>query len=64
MDTNLQRLLDLAKQHKITPAEHDAQVRSFTYSNTHLENESITRGDVDKAVTALGGTELPWEAIK
>ena len=64
MDTNLQYLLDLAKQHTITPAEHDAQVRSFTYGNTHLENETITREDVDKAVTALSGADFPWEVTK
>lgn len=53
MDQNLQRLIDLARKHKITPEEHQAQVRSFTYGNTHLENSSITREEVDIAVTSL-----------
>jgi hypothetical protein len=54
MDQNLQKLIELARKHKITPEEHQAQVRSFTYGNTHLENSSITREEVDIAVTSLG----------
>jgi len=61
---DLQHLIDLARQHKITEQERDAQVRSFTYGNTHLENASITRADVDKAVDALKTSELPWEETK
>jgi len=53
MDANLQRLIELARQHKITPEEHDAQVRSFAYGNSHFENEAITRQDIDRAVDAL-----------
>lgn len=62
MENSLQNLIDLARQHKITPAEQAAQVRSFTYGNTHLENDTITREEVDKAVSSLSGSELPWEA--
>jgi hypothetical protein len=58
MDPNLQKLIDLAREHKITPEEHKAQVRSFTYGNTHLENESITREEVDATVTSLGPQAL------
>ena len=61
---DLQHLIDLAKKHKITEQERDAQIRSFTYGNTRLENESITRADVDKAVDSLKSSELPWEAKK
>jgi len=64
MDENLQYLIDLAREHKITPEEHEAQVRSFTYGNTHLENESITRAGVDKAVASLKGVELPWNVTE
>ena len=58
---DLQYLIDLAREHEITPAERDAQIRSFTYGNTHIENESITRADVDQAVDSLEGVELPWK---
>lgn len=53
MDTNLQQLIDLAKQHTVTPAEREAQVRSFAYGNIHIENESITKADIDRAMTTL-----------
>jgi hypothetical protein len=59
MDQNLQKLIDLARKHKITPEEHQAQVRSFTYGNTHLENASITREEVDTAVDSLNRQAVP-----
>lgn len=52
MDQKLERLIELARKHKITPSEQEAQIRSFTYGNTHLENDAITREDVDKAVSS------------
>jgi hypothetical protein len=58
MDPNLQQLIDLARKHKITPEEHQAQVRSFTYGNTHLENDEITREEVDATVRSLADSEL------
>jgi hypothetical protein len=61
---DLEYLIEQAKRHPFTDAERDAQIRSFTYGNTHLENDSITRADVDKAVDALKSAELPWEATK
>ena len=61
MNLDLEYLIEQARGHKITPEEHAAQVRSFTYGNTHLENESITRADVEKAVNALTRIDLPWE---
>jgi hypothetical protein len=53
MDKKLQYLIELARKHSITPAEHEAQVRSFAYGNTRLENEAITKADIDRAMTAL-----------
>jgi hypothetical protein len=60
----LNYLIEAARKHKITNEERDAQIRSFTYGNTHLENASITREDVDKAVDSLQGSELPWATTK
>jgi hypothetical protein len=60
----LNYLIEEARKHQITKEERDAQIRSFTYGNTHLENESITRADVDKAVDSLQGSELPWVTTK
>jgi hypothetical protein len=49
----LQKLIEQARRHKMSPAERDAQVRSFAYGNTHLENEAITKADIDRAMTSL-----------
>jgi hypothetical protein len=53
MSNKLQQLIELARRHQITDDEHEAQVKSFTYGNTHFENEAITRKDVDEAVDSL-----------
>jgi hypothetical protein len=53
MAKDLEYLIELARKHQITPEEHDAQVRSFAYGNTHFENEAITRADIDRAVDSL-----------
>lgn len=53
MKNGLQYLIDLARKHQITPEEHKAQVRSFAYGNTKIENPSITKADIDQAMTAL-----------
>jgi hypothetical protein len=53
MDINIQKLVELARAHQITAEEHEAQVKSFTYGNTHFENSEITREDVSRAVAAI-----------
>jgi hypothetical protein len=53
MDENLQQLIDLARGHQITQSEQEAQLRSFAYGNTHIENEEITKADIDRAVSSL-----------
>jgi hypothetical protein len=60
---DLEYLIEEARKHQVSPEERDAQIRSFTYGNTHLENSSITRDDVDKAVDSLKGSELPWLSL-
>ena len=53
MDKNLEHLIEWAKKHQITEEEHTAQVRSFAYGNTHLENDRITKADIEDAMNAL-----------
>lgn len=53
MDPNLQYLIDRARQHEVTPAEREAQVRSFAYGNAHVEDQSVTKADIDRAITTL-----------
>jgi hypothetical protein len=59
---HLQKLIELARKHVITKEEHEAQVRSFVYGNTHLENESITRHDVAEIVDTLA--ERPLASLR
>ena len=37
----------------MTPEEQEAQIQSFAYGNTHLENDSITREDIRQAAESL-----------
>lgn len=55
----LEILIEQARKHRMTPEERDAQVRSFAYGNTHFENESITKGDIDEAVASLKAEREP-----
>ena len=52
-DQKLEALIEQARKYRMTPAEQEAQVRSFAYGNTHLENDSITREDIDRAAESL-----------
>ena len=52
MPDELERLIELARRHKTTPEEREAQVRSFAYGNTHLENPTITKEDIDDALAS------------
>jgi hypothetical protein len=64
MGNHLDYLIEMARTHKITPEEHRAQVRSFAYGNTHFENETITRSDIDRAVDSLAHDEEPQATPK
>lgn len=59
MDKNLQYLIDQAKKHTITPEEHEAQVRSFAYGNTRIENGAITKAHIEHAMTSLQSEREP-----
>jgi len=57
---NLKELIEMARRHQVTPEEREAQVRSFAYGNTHFENQTITKEDIDKAANstqAIGDSE-------
>ncbi|HKW97344.1 MAG TPA: hypothetical protein VJN43_06390 [Bryobacteraceae bacterium] len=53
MSDKLKKLIELARNHRMTPEERAAQVRSFAYGNTHFENEAITKADIDRAMKSL-----------
>jgi len=53
MNDNLKKLLEAAKTAKQTPAQLEAQRRSFVYGNTAFENNLITREMVDQEAEKL-----------
>lgn len=53
MPSELEMLLAASREREFTPAQQEAQRRSFAYGNTHFENERITRDTVDRAAEAL-----------
>jgi hypothetical protein len=53
MTTQLQYLLQAAKNCVFTPEEKEQQRRSFAYGNTVIENPRITRERVDRAADML-----------
>jgi hypothetical protein len=50
---DLEKLLTANLSREMTPAQKEAQRRSFVYGNTKIENEAITRDTVDKAAEQL-----------
>jgi hypothetical protein len=53
MGTELQKLLDAAKNVQPSDREKEAQRRSFAYGNTKIENSRITRELVDQEAEIL-----------
>ncbi len=57
MSQNLEYLIDIARnyreKHEFSAEEQQRQVRSFAYGNTRLENEQITKCDIDRAAELL-----------
>ena len=53
MSQELEMLLAAGRSRAATPAEQEAQRRSFAFGNTDFENERITRDTVDKAAEEL-----------
>jgi hypothetical protein len=53
MTEALKTLLEAARQAKPTPAQREAQRRSFAYGNTAFENGLITREMVDRQADQL-----------
>lgn len=57
MSSDLERLLDAAKDTQLTSNEKEAQRRSFAYGNTKIENDRITRELVDQEADRLRNSE-------
>ena len=57
MSQELKELLNAARNTELTPAEKEAQRRSFAYGNTKIENDRITRELIDKEAERLTDQE-------
>jgi hypothetical protein len=57
MEKNISKLIELAKQVKVTEAQRREQRRSFVYGNTAFENPDITRDLVDKVDESMESTD-------
>jgi hypothetical protein len=53
--TELQQLLDAAKNLEFTPEQKEEQRRSFAFGNANIENPRVTREIVDQEAEALKG---------
>jgi hypothetical protein len=53
MPEELKRLVEAAREVKMSPAEREEQRRSFAYGNTAFENPLITREMVDREADKL-----------
>jgi hypothetical protein len=51
--TNLDQLLEMAREVPVSAAEREQQRRSFAFGNTNIENERITRETIDRAAEKL-----------
>jgi hypothetical protein len=57
MSTDLQFLIERARSYKMTGEEREEQARSFAYGNTRLDNDNITRADIDEAARTMKDEE-------
>lgn len=48
MSSDLNKLIDDARDHVMTDEEREAQRRSFAYGNVHLHNPLVTRQMIDE----------------
>jgi len=57
MPNDLTQLLELARKTRMTPAQLEAQRRSFAYGNTKIENPRLTRDSINRAAEKLATTD-------
>jgi hypothetical protein len=55
--SHIDQLIEFARKYREQNAfgdeERNRQVRSFAYGNTRIENDSITKADIDLAMNSL-----------
>ncbi|MBK8083780.1 MAG: hypothetical protein IPK28_08065 [Devosia sp.] len=62
MEKSISKLIELAKQVRVTEKQRRAQRRSFVYGNTAFENPDITRELVDEVDAEMTDGTGPHDA--
>lgn len=57
MPNDLEKLLEKSQSVRMTPADKEAQRRSFAFGNANIENERVTRAMVDAAAEDIDGDD-------
>lgn len=53
MATNVEKLLELARQRPVSAADREAQRLSFAYGNARLSDPRVTRATIEGAAAEL-----------
>lgn len=53
MTDALKQMIEKAATIRMSPADQEAQRRSFAYGNAHIENDKVTREMIDAAADHL-----------
>lgn len=53
VDEEFDAAVEAARHYVMTPAEREAQRRSFAYGNANIENPDVTRDVIDRAARRL-----------
>lgn len=53
MTDGIKNLIERASKISMSPADKEAQRRSFAYGNANIENERVTRAMIDAAAEKL-----------
>jgi hypothetical protein len=53
MSNELRLLVERARRVRVSPADAEEQRRSFAYANLRLEDDSVTRAQIDRAAELL-----------
>ncbi|MBO6944977.1 hypothetical protein [Altererythrobacter sp.] len=54
MPTEIEQMLEAARNKPMTREEQEGQRRSFAYGNAHIENAAVTREMVNEAADKIG----------
>lgn len=57
-ELSISEMIELARSVRMTPAQEEAQRRSFVFGNVAIENPSITREFVDRVADEMAAAAV------